>query len=214
MIHLLLSIDRLLSRSESVTKASVSPVSRSVSASPVPASPKASVSPRRSALATKLADSSTDSADEGPEEAAAGLSAPSTPVKVTHVTSSPPHITDHCYASMDHCYAAPPRASAKLSDTDSDHEIIEVEGGGGGDHDYTTPRTPPKAAPVTALAAVRPKVKKVAAVRPSLPVKPVKWKQRDYNEKFQIIYKFLTNGVDPEDIMYLKKSYEMVIIHH
>ena len=50
----------------------------------------------------------------------------------------------------------------------------------------------------------------MAAARPSLPVKPVKWKQRDYNEKFQIIYKFL-NGVDPEDIMYLKKSYEMVM---
>ena len=43
-----------------------------------------------------------------------------------------------------------------------------------------------------------------------MPLKPVKWKQRDYNEKFQIIYKFL-NGVDPEDIMYLKKSYEMVM---
>ena len=111
---------------------------------------------------------------------------------------------------MDHCYAAPPQTSSKLSETDSDHDIIEVEGGGGGDHDYTTPRTPPKAAPVTTLASVRPKVKKVAAARPSLPVKPVKWKQRDYNEKFQIIYKFL-NGVDPEDIMYLKKSYEMVM---
>ena len=196
----------LCSRSESVTKLST-PGSRSASASPAPASPKASVSPRRSALA-KLADSSTDSADEGAEGAA--VSTPSTPVKVTHVTSSPPHITDHCYASMDHCYARP-HSSSKLSDTDSDDEVVEVGTGGGGDHDYTTPRTPPRAAPVTTLAAVRPKVKKVPAVRPSLPVKPVKWRQREYNEKFQIIYQFLTNGVDVEDIMYLKKSYEMVM---
>ena len=208
MLSIFIFYQGVSNRSESVTKAST-PVSRSASASPAPASPKASVSPRRSALATKLPDSSTDSADEGPEAAVSEQGTPSTPVKVTHVTSSPPHITDHCYASMDHCYAAPPQSSSKFSETDSDNEIIEVEGGGGGDHDYTTPRTPPKAAPVTALA-VRPKVKKVAAVRPSLPVKPVKWKQRDTNEKFQLIYKFLMNGVDPEDIMYLKKSYEMV----
>ena len=132
-----------------------------------------------------------------------------------HVTKSPPHITDHCYASMeaDHCYArqpAPASATILSEDTDSEPEIVEV-GGGGGDHDYTTPRTPPKAAPVTALA-VRQKTKKLAAARPALPVKPVKWKQREYAEKFQIIYKFLTNGVDAEDIMYLKKSYEMVNI--
>ena len=37
-------------------------------------------------------------------------------------------------------------------------------------------------APVTATAAVRSKVKKVAGARPSLPLKPVKWKQRDYNQ--------------------------------
>jgi len=133
---------------------------------------------------------------------------------VQHVTKSPPHITDHCYASMeaDHCYArqpAPASATILSEDTDSEPEIVEV-GGGGGDHDYTTPRTPPKAAPVTALA-VRQKTKKLAAARPTLPVKPVKWKQREYAEKFQIIYKFLTNGVDAEDIMYLKKSYEMML---
>ena len=74
----------------------------------------------------------------------------------------------------------------------------------GGDHDYTRPRTPPSA------PAVKQKVKKPAAARPALPAKPVKWKPREYADKFQIIYKFLTNGVDAEDIMYIKNAYEMV----
>ena len=190
------------------------------------------MSPRRSALAKTVEDSATDSADEI-TEVTASVSRDRTPgpvvvqvrdlvvkyffennsIFVQHVTKSPPHITDHCYASMeaDHCYARQP-ATILSEDTDSEPEIVEVGGGGGGgDHDYTTPRTPPKAAPVTALA-VRQKTKKLAAARPALPVKPVKWKQREYAEKFQIIYKFLTNGVDAEDIMYLKKSYEMVNI--
>ena len=129
--------------------------------------------------------------------------------KVKHVTKSPPHITDHCYASMeDHCYAR--KTSTRLSDTDSDPEIVEVGGGGGGDHDYTTPRTPPKATP-NQVMAVKSKYKKPPS-RPALPVKPIKWNPRQNVEKFSIIYKFLTNGVDAEDIMYLKKSYEMVII--
>jgi len=131
-----------------------------------------------------------------------------TPVKVKHVTKSPPHITDHCYASMeDHCYAR--KTSTRLSDTDSDPEIVEVGGGGGGDHDYTTPRTPPKATP-NQVMAVKSKYKKPPS-RPALPVKPVKWNPRQNVEKFSIIYKFLTNGVDAEDIMYLKKSYEMML---
>ena len=140
--------------------------------------------------------------------------APTTPVRVQHVTKSPPHITDHCYASMgDHDYARPSHAP-QLSETDSD--IIEIGGaGGGGDHDYTTPRTPPKATPSQA-PAVKQKVfnkkSSQALARPTLPSKPVKWKPRDNIAKFGIIYKFLTDGVDAEDIMYLKKSYEMVNI--
>ena len=178
------------------------------------------MSPRRSALAKKV-DSSTDSAEEdditgtvkteGDAEDGDNVETPTTPVRVKHVTASPPHITDHCYASMvDHCYARKTEETVQLSDTDSD--IVEVGGaGGGGDHDYTTPRTPPKATP-KAAQAVKPKIlqKKQPAPRPALPSKPVKWKPRDNIAKFGVIYKFLTDGVDAEDIMYLKKSYEMV----
>lgn len=202
------------SRSGSITKVSTPTPEPdgSVPASPketAPSSPKVAVSPRRSALAKKV-DSSTDSAEEDFIQETPVT--PSTPVKVKHVTSSPPHITDHCYASMeDHCYARK-TTSTNLSDTESDPDVVEV-GGGGGDHDYTTPRTPPKATPA-AVQSVKQKQRKPSTAlvsRPALPVKPIKWKQREYNDKFQIIYKFLTNGVDAEDIMYLKKSYEMML---
>ena len=55
------------------------------------------------------------------------------------------------------------------------------------------------------------KRKPKAISRPTLPVKPVKFTPREQYEKFQIIYKFLTDGIDSEDIMYLKRSYEMVL---
>ena len=115
-------------------------------------------------------------------------------MKVTHVMKSPPHITDHCYA----------RPSILLSS--SSDEVVEVASmPGGGDHDYTRPRTPP----AHAQEPLKHRVKK-PVVRPKLPVKQVKWKPREYADKFQIIYKFLTNGLDAEDIMYIKNAYEMV----
>ena len=111
-----------------------------------------------------------------------------------HITKSPPHITDHCYARP---------SIQQLSDTESD--VVEIGSvGGPADHDYTRARTPPPP------PAVKQKVKKLPPARPALPVKPVKWKPREYADKFQIIYKFLTNGVDAEDIMYIKNAYEMV----
>ena len=123
-------------------------------------------------------------------------------LQVKHITKSPPHIKDHCYARP---------SIQQLSDTESD--VVEIGsvgpvggGGGGGDHDYTRARTPPPA------PAVKQKVKKLPPARPALPAKQIKWKPREYADKFQIIYKFLTNGVDAEDIMYIKNAYEMVRI--
>ena len=112
-----------------------------------------------------------------------------------HITKSPPHIKDHCYARP---------SIQQLSDTESDVVEVGSVAPGGGDHDYTRARTPPP--------TVKHKVKKLPPPRPALPAKPVKWKPREYADKFQIIYKFLTNGVDAEDIMYIKNAYEMVRI--
>jgi len=95
----------------------------------------------------------------------------------------------------------------------SDSESESHKPGQRFDHDYTTPRTPPAAVtPPTAVARVRkPKNATTLPHRPALPIKPVKYKPREYAERFKIIYKFLTEGVDAEDIMYLKRSYEMML---
>jgi len=111
---------------------------------------------------------------------------------------------------MDHCYARRSRHSS--SDSQSPVASDRVQG----DHDYTKPRTPPRAvAPPTPGEVKETRVvtkrKPKAISRPTLPVKPVKFTPREQYEKFQIIYKFLTDGIDSEDIMYLKRSYEMML---
>ena len=131
--------------------------------------------------------------------------------------SSPPYIMDHCYARP--APAVRSRRASSLSSSDGD---ASRGGGGGFDHDSTKPRTPPRAvlAPVntTAVAAAAtavdkklpPPVRKAAAPTGRLPSQPMKFAVRDVTEKFKILYKFLTDGIDLEDVMYLKRSYEMV----
>jgi len=129
------------------------------------------------------------------------------------VVSSPPHI-------MDHCYARPAPALNLSVDSGSDaEEGEENKGGGNFDHDYTVPRTPPAArAPLAQQQQeepqqVRRKAKPAHPTRPTLPFKPVKYKVRPPQgpDQFKINYKFLTEGVDEEDIMYLKRSYELLL---
>ena len=105
---------------------------------------------------------------------------------------------------MDHCYARP--APVKPARPPA----AAAAGGGGFDHDYTKPRTPPRAAAPPALPPVPKERTAVTKKKAALPAQPVKFKQREVTEKFKILYKFLTDGIDLEDIMYLKRSYEMV----
>lgn len=37
------------------------------------------------------------------------------------------------------------------------------------------------------------------------------FKERDMIAEMQLLYEFLTKGIDPEDILYLKKSYECLL---
>jgi len=215
-------------RSRSLSSSSSSPTPSAPPTPTIPSPARPAISPRRSALA-KIADSCTDSADDidvvnegtaskSSDPLAPGTpcsipasvttpSTPSTPVKVQHVVSSPPHIMDHCYAR---------RSRHSSSDTES---AAASDRCGQGDHDYTKPRTPPSAAVVPMVpekensdALVKPRGRKSKpSSRPTLPVKPVKFNPREHMESFQIIYKFLTDGIDSEDIMYLKRSYEMML---
>ncbi len=130
--------------------------------------------------------------------------------------SSPPYIMDHCYARP-----APVR-SRRASSSSSNPDTGSVAGGGAFDHDYTKPRTPPRAVlapaavnvpPAAAVAVADKKPLALAAAfgrKAALPSQPVKFAVRDMKEKFDVLYKFLTEGIDLEDVMYLKRSYEMV----
>jgi len=136
---------------------------------------------------------------------AGNAAAVSTPARLYNVESSPPHISDHCYAR-------PVPSSRPRLDTTSSQEGA----GGAFDHDYTKPRTPPRAAPPAPKPVARPVVPfkerpLVAKKKTSLPAQNVKFKMRDMPEKFKILYKFLTEGIDIEDVMYLKRSYEMML---
>ena len=119
---------------------------------------------------------------------------------------------------MDHCYARPAPTPALSVDSGSDGEGGGKRGGGNFDHDYTVPRTPPAARaplvqqPQQQQQQVKRKSKPIQPQRPALPFKPVKYKARPQQgpDQFKINYKFLTEGVDEEDIMYLKRSYELV----
>ena len=118
--------------------------------------------------------------------------------------------------SLDHCYARPAPTPTLSVDSWSDAKEGEGKRGGNFDHDYTVPRTPPAArAPLVQQQQqqqVKRKSKPTQPQRPALPFKPVKYKVRPPQgpEQFKINYKFLTEGVDEEDIMYLKRSYELV----
>lgn len=143
-------------------------------------------------------------------QALMALSAPkSSPVRLRHVESSPPHIMDHCYARP-----APVSKPGSRRDTSEDGGSAA----GGFDHDYTRPRTPPSTQakqqqtpkePIKALVPVEQRA--VSKKKTALPSQPVKFKVRDVQEKFKLLYKFLTDGIDLEDIMYLKRSYEMML---
>ena len=115
---------------------------------------------------------------------------------------------------MDHCYARPAPTPTLSVDSGSDAE--EEKRGGNFDHDYTVPRTPPAArAPLVQQQQqqqAKRKSKPIQPQRPALPFKPVKYKVRppQGQDQFKINYEFLTEGVDEEDIMYLKRSYELV----
>lgn len=139
---------------------------------------------------------------------------------------SPPHI-------MDHCYAKPHSASKEYEEEKtSDKECSQFESHFAMDHGYTRPRTPPGQSPTkTAIKAAKPEIlpAKPAAV-PKLPgpakarttsnsssaapvpqIRARTFKTRDPKEQYEIIYRFLTKGLDLEDIGYLKRSYETML---
>ena len=124
--------------------------------------------------------------------------------------NSSPHIMDHCYA----------KPSTELEE---DSKQQQFENQFANDHGYTRPRTPPRQKfPTTAVAkpeiqnklrqALQGKKTTKNLLSQSTPLINTKtFKARESKEQFEVLYKFLTKGLDLEDIGYLKRSYEMML---
>ena len=117
---------------------------------------------------------------------------------------SPSHIADHCYARP-----FSELEEAQKSKAEPDDAFVN-------DHGYTTPRTPPtKAKETKKPLAVKqqPQQQQQQQKPPSvLRKRPDKvYKARDRKEQYKLLYRFLSNGLDLEDIGYLKRSYEMML---
>ena len=136
---------------------------------------------------------------------------------------SPPHI-------MDHCYARPSSESLKRKHQE------EFENQFANEHDYTRPRTPPPLHSTqknlsnqqTLLKSQQPKsqlsttpVARAKSIKPqnlykspsmAPPPKPAfKFPERNPREDFEILYRFLTKGVNIEDIKYFKMAYQAML---
>lgn len=135
---------------------------------------------------------------------------------------SPPHITDHCYAR-------PSSESLKRK-----HE--EFENQFANEHDYTRPRTPPPppsnsnqnkstqpATQQTLLKSQQNKLQSTPIARPKASAKSMykaptvvqtpafKFSDRSHEEEFAILYRFLTKGVNIEDIKYFRMAYHAML---
>ena len=137
-------------------------------------------------------------------------------------------------AISDHCYARP-----EIKDESNANQNFENQFNN--DHGYTRPRTPPagkpaavdpgkpvlattKPAAAVAASAVKPSIKPAALFKQKnkiadskspafpFPVAPKRtFKERPGREEADIVFKFLTKGLDIEDIKYLKLSYNMML---
>ena len=113
------------------------------------------------------------------------------PVKIPK--QSPIHILDHDYA--------------KPAPVSSDEEVVT-------EHGYSKMRSPPakKIAEVakTKKPPLKSLVKPLVSRQTSIAVPQRRertFKPRDYKSQFELMYKFLSKGLDLEDINYLKRSY-------
>lgn len=127
--------------------------------------------------------------------------------------SSDSHVGTPSHIAEDHCYARPQDIEAEKTSSSFENQFAN-------DHGYTRPRTPPNkklvekpaAKSVLTPAAIFKKKNKISAsVTPaSEPIKRT-FKERSAREEFDILYKFLTKGLDLEDIKYLKLAYNIML---
>ena len=121
------------------------------------------------------------------------------------------------YIAEDHCYALTPEVE------DNNSPANNFENQFANDHGYTRPRTPPSKSVLKpqqhqpAPAAKKPEKPEKLKAKPKplpapMPVAPKRtFKERSNAEEFDIVYKFLTKGIDLEDIKYFKVAYNLML---
>lgn len=110
-----------------------------------------------------------------------------------------PEPADHEAAvAMDHCYSLPPDESAKRQQ------------GLSHDHGYVT-EAKPKKRPVVVEEPPKKQQRPPRVVSPPLPALAATFGARPQATEYGVLYEFLTQGVDDEDVALLKRSYEMLL---
>ena len=147
-------------------------------------------------------------AQEADDVAPTPVAAPKVPdIKVPEEV--PSHISDHCYAKP---------ISSSLEDSNRKQQQLQVISDHGA---YARPGTPEaeevKPKPASRVGrrtssagkkSVLVQQQHVAAARAA---KVKTYKQRDAKEQFDLVYRFLTRGLDLEDVNFVKRSYEMML---
>ena len=118
---------------------------------------------------------------------------------------SPPHISDHCYARP----LAEQNQNRKRPREEEENQADNFENQFANDHGYTISKTPPKKQEVK--EEVKKKPLTVAQRQPLAARKIVKFPQRSGREEYDILYRFLTKGLDLEDINYFRTSYQLML---
>lgn len=126
------------------------------------------------------------------------MSSPSTQIEVKSIPR-PSTAFDH-----DHGYTSAPSASKEIIPATSAQIIappVPRPGPGRPRKDPNQPKKPKKTKPIVEIMV--PPKKEIVPFIPQ-----AKYAQRNFNEQRGLLYQFLENGIDHEDIEYLRRSYE------
>jgi hypothetical protein len=118
--------------------------------------------------------------------------------EASRAAATPEPLDHEAAVAMDHCYSLPPDESAKRQQ------------GLNHDHGYVT-ETKPKKRPLFVEEAPKKPQRPPRAASPPLPALAATFGARPQATEYGVLYEFLTQGVDDEDVALLKKSYEMLL---
>jgi hypothetical protein len=118
--------------------------------------------------------------------------------EASKAAATPEPLDHEAAVAMDHCYSLPPDESAKRQQ------------GLNHDHGYVT-EAKPKKRPLFVEEPPKKPQRPPRAASPPLPALAATFDARPQATEYGVLYEFLTQGVDDEDVALLKRSYEMLL---